>query len=147
MADLLHIRSATLEDAPVLATLSDVLGYPVAVPVFKERLRRLLASPSDAVVVAEHPQEHIVGWIHGSAQELLESGQRCEILGLVVATTARNRGVGRRLVAAIEAWAQSRGLIQIAVRSDVVRVESHPFYKRLGYGRVKTQHVYRKELG
>jgi hypothetical protein len=29
----------------------------------------------------------------------------------------------------------------------VTREESHPFYERLGYTRVKTQHAYRKRLG
>jgi hypothetical protein len=32
------------------------------------------------------------------------------------------------------------------VRSNVVRAESHQFYERLGYARVKTQHAYRKRI-
>jgi GNAT superfamily N-acetyltransferase len=59
---------------------------------------------------------------------------------------ARRSGAGRALVAAIERWAASRGVAQVSVRSNVVRVESHPFYERLGYTRVKTQHSYRKNL-
>ena len=39
-----------------------------------------------------------------------------------------------------------RGLGVIAVRSNVARTESHPFYERLGYVRTKTQHAYRKHL-
>jgi hypothetical protein len=34
----------------------------------------------------------------------------------------------------------------MAVRSNVARAESHPFYERLGYVRTKTQHAYRKRL-
>jgi GNAT superfamily N-acetyltransferase len=84
--------------------------------------------------------------VHGSEQLLLESGRRCELLGLVVDARHRGRGVGRRLVAAVEDWAAERGLDQMAVRSNVARTESHPFYERLGYARVKTQHSYRKSL-
>ena len=58
----------------------------------------------------------------------------------------RARGLGRRLVAAVEAWASSRGLERMAVRSSVARTGSHPFYERLGYERAKTQHAYRKQL-
>jgi GNAT superfamily N-acetyltransferase len=65
----------------------------------------------------------------------------------VVDARERGRGVGRRLVAAVEEWARARGLEQIAVRSNVTREESHPFYEHLGYTRVKTQHAYRKRLG
>jgi hypothetical protein len=39
-----------------------------------------------------------------------------------------------------------RGLGQMAVRSNVDRADSHPFYERLGYVRAKTQHAYRKRL-
>ena len=34
----------------------------------------------------------------------------------------------------------------LLVRSNVTRPESHPFYERLGYERIKTQHSYRKTL-
>ena len=46
----------------------------------------------------------------------------------------------------IRRWASERGLREIAVRSNVVRAESHPFYEGRGYARVKTQHVYLKPL-
>ena len=48
--------------------------------------------------------------------------------------------------AAIEQFAASRGICQVSVRSNVARLESHSFYDRLGYTRVKTQHSYRKNL-
>jgi GNAT superfamily N-acetyltransferase len=114
--------------------------------VIAERLERLLARPEDAVLIAEMPSGEVVGWLHAAEQELLESGRRCEILGLVVDAGQRKLGAGRQLVAAAEAWARERGLAEMAVRSNVARVESHPFYERLGYLRVKTQHAYRKRL-
>ncbi len=129
-----------------MAELSGTLGYPATSVVVAERLERLLSSPDEAVLVAELPSGHVVGWIHGSAQELLESGRRCEILGLVVDTDHRAKGVGRQLVFAVEQWAMGRGLEQVAVRSNVLRADSHPFYESLGYTRAKTQHAYRKQL-
>jgi GNAT superfamily N-acetyltransferase len=140
------IRRAALTDAARIATLSGTLGYPVAVETVAERLTRLLARAEELVLVADVGPDRVVGWVHGAEQELLESGRRCEILGLVVASERRGHGVGRCLVAAVEQWAAHRGLEQVAVRSNVVRAESHPFYERLGYVRVKTQHAYRKQL-
>jgi GNAT superfamily N-acetyltransferase len=96
--------------------------------------------------VAEVPGSRVVGWVHGAEQELLESERRCEILGLVVDAEHRGRGIGRLLVAAVETWAEARGLGLVTVRSNVKRSESHPFYERLGYVKVKTQHAYRKRL-
>ncbi len=140
------IRPATLPDATRIAELSGVLGYPVAPDVMAERLEHLLARSEDVVLVATSPSGEVIGWIHGSEQELLESGVRCEILGLVVDAGHRARGFGRELVKAVESWAATRGLGQVAVRSAVTRAESHPFYERMGYVRAKTQHAYRKQL-
>ena len=141
----LVVRRAAPDDAPHVAALSRVLGYPVDPGVMSERLAHLAARDADAVFVAVD-RDRIVGWIHGSERELLEVGRQVEILGLVVDLTARRSGAGRALVDAVERWAASRGVAQVSVRSNVVRVESHPFYERLGYKRVKTQHSYRKAL-
>jgi GNAT superfamily N-acetyltransferase len=144
---LMTIRRAGLADAPRLAALSEVLGYPVASDVLAQRLSRLLARAEHVVLLAEVPAAHVVGWLHGAEQELMEYGRRCEILGLVVDAEHRRHGVGRRLVTAVEEWALQRGLDVVTVRSNIVRPESHPFYEGLGYARVKTQHAYQKQLG
>jgi GNAT superfamily N-acetyltransferase len=136
-----------MADAGRLASLSAELGYPVPADALAERLGHLLDRDGEIVLVAELDPGEVVGWVHGSEQLLLESGRRCELLGLVVDARHRGRGVGRRLVAAVEDWAAARGLDQMAVRSNVARTESHPFYERLGYAPVKTQHSYRKSLG
>jgi GNAT superfamily N-acetyltransferase len=141
----LSIRPARPTDAAQIAALSDTLGYPVGEEL-AGRLERLLARTDQLVLVAEGGAGTVVGWLHGAEQELLESGRRCEILGLVVDEAHRSRGVGRRLVEQVEAWAAARGLERMAVRSNVARVDSHPFYERLGYERTKTQHAYRKRL-
>ena len=142
----LLVRQARLGDAGSLAQLSAELGYPVSPDAMEVRLRSLLARSDCTVLVAELDSGNVVGWIHGSQQELLESEPRCEILGLVVHADHRGKGVGRRLVESMEQWADARELGLMAVRSNVTREESHPFYERLGYIRAKTQHAYRKTL-
>jgi ribosomal protein S18 acetylase RimI-like enzyme len=140
------VRPPRPADAPRLASLSAELGYPVAEETMRARLARLVARPTDLVLVAQPAEGAVVGWVHAAEQELLEAERRCEILGLVVDAAHRGRGAGRRLVHAVEEWAASRGLELVTVRSNVSRLESHPFYERLGYVRVKTQHAYRKRL-
>jgi GNAT superfamily N-acetyltransferase len=139
------LRPAALADADAIAALSGQLGYPVQPEVVRARLGLVLPREDQAVLVARDG-DRILGWIHGADQLLVESERRCEIMGLVVDATVRRGGVGRALVAAIERWAAARGLALVSVRSAVHRAESHPFYERLGYERVKTQHVYRKRL-
>ena len=109
------------------------------------RLLALLDAPDQVVLVATEA-ETVVGWIHGADQLLLEVGSRCEILGLVVSSGHRRAGIGQRLLTAVEAWTRERGLLEVSVRSNVLRESSHPFYEKHGYRRVKTQHAYRKTL-
>ena len=141
----LIIRKAQLADANGIAELSGTLGYPVSGQTMEQRLTRVLKLETHSVFVAERNGE-VVGWTHGAERETLELGCRGEIWGLVVAENERGRGVGRRLIEAVEKWARDRGLENMSVRSNVVRPESHPFYERIGYTRHKTQHAYRKTL-
>jgi N-acetylglutamate synthase-like GNAT family acetyltransferase len=145
LADAVNIRRALLADVPRLAELSGVLGYPVAVDKLVARVARLLGRDEDVLLVAERAGQ-VIGWIHGAEQELVESGRRCEILGLVVDPEHRRSGAGGHLVVAVETWAYQRGLEEVTVRSAITRAESHPFYEHLGFARVKTQHVYRKPV-
>jgi GNAT superfamily N-acetyltransferase len=143
--DELIIRNATIDDAVGVAKLSATLGYPVTAEAMEQRLTRVLKLETHSVLVAERNGE-VVGWTHGAEQEMLELDRRCEIWGLVVAENVRGRGVGRRLIEAVERWARDRGLKDMSVRSNVIRPESHPFYERIGFTRYKTQHAYRKRV-
>lgn len=122
------------------------LGYGNTTNELTRRLRRLATDPKHLVQVALGDGDEVVGVIHATELEVLESGRRLEIVGLVVDETVRGRGVGRALVLAAERWAVEHGLQHASVRSNVVRTDSHEFFMRQGYARVKTQHVYRKDL-
>jgi N-acetylglutamate synthase-like GNAT family acetyltransferase len=139
------VRKAKSTDAAGVADLSGILGYPVDRENMQRRLEKLGGREEHVVFVAERNGQ-IVGWIHGAERELLVVDRIGEICGLVVAEGERTSGAGRRLVEAVEQWARGRGLEQVSVRSNVARTESHPFYEKVGYTLLKTQHVYRKSL-
>jgi len=143
---MLTTRRAALADVPRLAALSEVLGYPVDAGALANRLARLLAREDNVVLVAIARSGDVVGWIHAVEHELLEVERHCEIAGLVVDLSYRGKGAGRQLVEGAERWAAGRGLALMSVRSNIARIDSHPFYERMGYTRVKTQHAYRKVL-
>jgi GNAT superfamily N-acetyltransferase len=105
----------------------------------------LLPSPAHFVAVAERSGS-LLGWVAAERRMLLESGERAELVGLVVGAAARRAGVGKALVSAAEQWATAQQLKVISVRSNIARLESHPFYESIGYARKKTQHSYAKEL-
>ena len=138
------IRPATHNDATEIARLATELGYPTAAAVMADRLAALLDDPRHHVAVAAGPGGRLLGWAHVEHRQSLEGGQRAELMGLIVDSTARQRGLGRGLVETIQAWVTARGLKALTVRSNAARIESHPFYAALGFEHEKTQHVYVK---
>lgn len=102
-------REITAGDAVAAAKLSEELGYPVSPAVMEKRIESLSRLPDHVVYVACLAGE-VVGWIDVSITTHLQSEPRAEIGGLVVSSTVRSGGVGRRLVACAEDWARQKGL-------------------------------------
>ena len=138
-------RPARADDAARLVGLVEELGYPAARETLRVRLERLLAVPDQLVVVVEEGAE-LLGWVHAQAFLSLASEPAGLITGLVVDPEARRRGIGRGLVAEVEAWARARGLTSLRLRARIGRTEAHAFYGRLGFARAKTQLQFRKSL-
>lgn len=141
----MKIRPGSSLDATEVARLSTQLGYPVSDFVMRQRIQQLASSPAHRLVVAERDAA-LHGWASGEVRLSLESGTRVEITGLVVDAASRRNGVGRLLVEEIERWALGHDCTEIVVRSNVARLESHPFYMGLGFQPAKTQNVYRRVL-
>lgn len=140
------IRAAGLADAPEITRLAAQLGYRMSSSEMERRLRRLLADSRHHITVAADTTGQLSGWLHVEHRTSLKGGERVELMGLVVASTARRQGIGRKLVNAVESWALTRGVSQLTVRSNAERESSHPFYEALGYVRGKSQHVYFKAV-
>jgi GNAT superfamily N-acetyltransferase len=142
----LKIRRARHTDAPRIAELSTELGYPATKQQIEARLLRLLPKSKHALFVAETASLGLVGWIHVSVTNLVESDLRAEVNGLIVAETYRSLGAGAKLLEAAERWAQHCGCSAVNVRSNVIRDRAHKFYERQGYEHYKTQKAFRKPL-
>ena len=140
------IRQMLPEDAAAVAGLTSQLGYPSSEAEIRRRYDLIKDRWDARLLVAQHADLAIVGWVHVQAVYLLEAETRAEIWGLVVSESARRTGVGRMLVEAAEEWAVMRGLDVMGVRSNYLRVTAHAFYEHLGYKVIKTQNAFRKNL-
>lgn len=142
------IRKAELSDATEIARLSMQLGYPAQADAIRSRIERTTDRPHYLLIVCENDLDNsnLSGWLQAHASEVIESGFRVEIVGLVVAEDARRKGIGRQLVVRAEQWAAGIGAKTINVRSNVLRKEAHLFYPDLGYELKKTQAAYQKVL-
>lgn len=98
-------------------------------------LARLLAEPARAAVLVAERGGAVIGMV--TAQLVVstaEGGASAWIEDMVVAEAARGRGVGRRLLEAIEAWAAGRGATRLQLLADRENAPALAFYARLGWG-------------
>ena len=146
MVSLTFVRAAEPSDVMEITRLCIELGYSVTRADIETRLAVLRETGNHFIAVAPGNGSVLLGWIAAEHRVLLESGDRVEIVGLVVDSTARRKGVGRALVLAVEEWAAARELSELFVRSNIARGDSHLFYEGIGYRHAKTQHAYAKTI-
>lgn len=138
------IRIATPEDAEAIADLATQLWYPSQAEDIRRRWKSL--SPARERVFVAVAEGVVVGFVHVALESTLLVDRVANLRALVVDERWRGRGIGRELVRAAERWAQGAGCSTIWVRSNIKRVQAHPFYERLGYSHLKTSFVFTKRL-
>jgi GNAT superfamily N-acetyltransferase len=146
MPTTLSIRRSRPTDAVAIADQSSQLGYPVGADDIRQRLAVVEATDHAAVLVATDAADRVIGWVHVELKRTLVAPLTAQIMALVVDEAARNRGVGRDLLSAAEAWALEHGTRHIVVGTRVTRERAHRFYAREGYSLQKTSHFFEKRL-
>lgn len=128
----LTIRPATTADADAIATLFTDEGYPAGPSDIVVRLGRF-ASDAARVLVAEHDGS-LLGFIAIHAIPRFEHDDHfVRILALVVDAGARERGVGRALMAEAERVAAELGAAYLEITAGHHRPEARRLYESLGY--------------
>lgn len=133
MKSNIHIREAKPDDFGRICELNNTaLGYDYPEGATKERLRAILARPTDRVYVAEYGGE-VAGYVHGSDYECLYCDSLKNIMALAVDEKFRGLGIGRKLLSSMEIWAEMSGCAGVRLVSGFERAEAHEFYRRCGY--------------
>jgi len=126
------LRPATPADADAIASLFTDEGYPAGPSDIVARLERF-GSPHSRVVVAEHDGA-MLGFIAVHALPRFEHDDRIlRILALVVDAGARERGVGRTLMAEAERIGAELGVAFVEITAGHHRPEARHLYESLGY--------------
>jgi GNAT superfamily N-acetyltransferase len=127
------IRFAAGRDADQIAALLTQLGYPHDRDETVARLLAWTAEPEGEVLVAEAGGE-VAGFAAVHRVPYFERpGAFARVVALSVDAAYRRAGLGRRLMAAVEAWAAVRGCVDVEVTSLRSRDDAHDFYAALGY--------------
>ena len=127
-----HLRHAAPRDAQAIAALLTELGHPTEAADVPSRLAAVL-DDNGAVFLAVDDTDRPLGLMSLSRHVTLHApGPIAYITALVTSSTARRRGVGRRLVDAAKSWAAEHGCVRLSVTSAERRGDAHAFYPASG---------------
>ena len=139
----IQLRHAGAGDAEAIATLFTDEGYPAGPSDIVARLERF-ANDDAQVIVAEHDGA-LLGFIAFCALPRFEHDDRIvRIVALVVDAGARERGVGRSLMAEVERIGRDRGAAFIELTAGHHRPEARHLYESLGYDSTVTAYLRKK---
>ena len=125
-----------------LKPLIQQLGYDVEVNDITANISEIRERQGE-VFVAKIDDE-VIGCINAIIDVRLAAGTTGEIVTLVVLEQYRGMGVGKALVATVEAWLKER-VSSIRVRTNAIRDKAHQFYLSAGYEELKTQKIFKKD--
>ena len=127
------IVSARLEDASAMLALQRLAFEPEAracgsreIPPLQETVATIEAHIREATVLKAMDGDRLVGAIRG-----VMTGDTCVVRVLVVADDQRGKGLGARLLAAIEAAHPQAARFELT--TNMVMVDNVRFYLRHGY--------------
>ena len=140
----LKIYDAGIEHIESIIELTKELGYSVTREEIENKIKKFSSSLTEKVLIAEI--DRVVGWMHVSLVEPLESKAFIEIRGIVVNSEYRKQGIGTKLIQAAEKWGKEKGCKKIRIRTNVKRTETRKYYSNLNYKSIKTQEVFEKEI-
>lgn len=135
----MSIRRIAASDVPTAAALLAELGYPTSDTSLAERLDAIAADPDDVVLVAEEAG-NILGLVSVHSFAMIHRpGRLGRITALVVAASARRRGLGAQLLDAAENHLLANGCVKLEVTSSEHRSSAYDFYAAHGYQEERTR--------
>ena len=131
----MRIRGANRDDIKALTFLMEQLGYPTTEEQMEGRFQAITAHPGYHTIVAEM-DGHVVG-MAGLCHSLFYEHDGCyvRISAFVVDSNYRRKGIGQKLLEAIECWAIEQGATALVLNSGnrEERNAAHHFYRQQGF--------------
>ena len=153
----LHVRLARLSDLEQLAPLLEALWPQASAAKHAEELRLLLDGKAHlvltmplAIFVAEAGDGRLVGFLEVDLRSHADGCNPAQPVGYIegwyVTADYRQRGVGKRLLAAAEDWARGHRCLEMASDALIDDEVSQHAHEALGYEVVDRCVHYRKRL-
>ena len=140
------IRKCMISDAHNIRELSkSALGFEYPEDKFEESIRRLMATRSNIIYVAENNNQ-FVGFAHGADFDVIYGPHLKVLRAIAVVEKYRRYGAAELLLNAVENWAKKSGAEGIRIYGGSERAAANAFYKACGYEFVKPEFKFKKDF-
>ena len=146
------VRAVTPRDAPAWLRLRRALWPHHAETAHAAEIREFLegcAPEPLAVLVVADGAGQLIGFAELSIRAYAEGCHTDRVAyleGWYVVPDARDRGVGRALIAAAEAWGRSQGCVEFASDAELTNDASAAAHQAVGFIEVGRVRCFRKDL-
>jgi GNAT superfamily N-acetyltransferase len=136
------IRPATQDDIPAMVgLLAQLFAIESDLAIDRAAQARglaMLLRRADALALVATRAERVVGMTTVQLTvSTARGGLSAGVEDVVVDSPHRGSGIGRRLLAAAEAWARERGALRIALLADETNAPALDFYDQHGFVRTR----------
>lgn len=129
--EAITLRFATMEDFRIIYDFINLLEEQVFDEASQREMFAVNVANPDIINLLAFAEDKAVGMISCYIQNLLHhNGKVGEIQEMFVAESARNLGVGQKLITRLKEIAKERNLKQLEVTSRLKREAAHRFYER-----------------
>jgi aminoglycoside 6'-N-acetyltransferase I len=144
-----NIRRAQSADRVEHARMRAALWPDADAADLADELEEFLSDPDQVAFVAERDDQRLCGFAEASVRKSANGVDEapCAFLeGWWVDEDVRRSGVGRALVAAVEAWAKGRGFTELGSDALLDNTLSHHAHAALGFEERERVIYFRKRL-
>ncbi len=143
----IDFRAIKRQDIEELVKIcSGIGGYNIRYEHMSERVRDVMKSHQGTVIVAVDNSNSVIGWIQLEICSSILQDKCCNITGVYVIPNYRGRKIGKMLIEKGKEWSQEQDCSSLTILSEHNRIDSHNFYKHLGFKHLKTEESFHMEI-
>lgn len=134
-APALLVRTFEKKDLEAVTSLMRELNYPTTLNVMCDRMEAMASNPLHCNMIAEL-EGKVVGMMMLRQVKSFEKNEPVtQITSLIVTSSCRNQGIGKRLVCGGEKWGKQQGsnLLFLTSGNRERLTPAHAFFEHIGY--------------